>query len=266
METQSTLGVALYRLFRPVARIGLRHGLAVRDVVEILKCAYVDVAREEYGIRGRPTSKSRVATLTSLTRTEVTRLVAQDRRQIKHAGSNHPLYRLVNRWLSDQRWQEPDGEPAMLELEGKEGFTALVHAHGGDIPWQTLLRELERLRIAERRGDRVQLLQRGFVPGGEDEAAGIPFIGEDAAALLDTLDHNIKAGNGPRRFQRKVAFPGLTAAGLQVLQERAASEGQRLLETLDEELQSHACTNKSDRLTGLGIYVFDQKNPEGERL
>lgn len=268
METQATLGIALYRLFRPVARIGLRHGLAIRDVVELLKCAYVDVAREEYGLRGRPTSKSRIATLANLTRTEVARLVDRERTTVDQAGSSHPLHRLVDRWLSEPEWQDENGNAATLAIEGDNGFTGLVHAHGGDIPWQTLLRELERLRIAERDGDQVRLLQRGFVPASDDEAAGLPFIGEDAAALLDTLDHNLQSSIEQRRFQRKVVFPGLSEAGLTALQERAASDGQQFLESLDKELGSHAATSdeQSDRLTGLGIYVFDLQRPEGERL
>lgn len=265
METQTKLGTALYRLFRPVARIGLRHGLGVRDVVEILKCAYVDVAREEYGLRGRPTSKARIATLTNLTRAEVAQLVARERGRLEQAGSSHPLHRLVDRWLSEPKWQDQEGNAAVLEIEGDRGFTGLVHAHGGDIPWQTLLRELERLRIAQREGDGVRLLQRGFVPADDDEEAALPFIGEDAAALLDTLDHNLRNGGGERRFQRKVVFPGLSEAGLKALQNHAAVNGQRFLESLDAELEPHACSpgDQSGRLTGLGLYVFDLQQPEG---
>lgn len=268
MKTHSTLGIALYRLFRPVARMGLRHGLAVRDVLEVLKCAYVDVAREEYGLRGRPTSKSRIATLTNLTRAEVARLVERDRQQLEQAGTSHPLYRLVNRWLSDPQWQDNNGDPATLAVEGNCGFTSLVQAHGGDIPWQTLLRELERLHIAKRTDDGVQLIKRGFIPSDEDEASGLPFIGEDAAALLDTMDHNLSAEHTQRRFQRKVVFSGLSEAGLRRLQERALAEGQALLESLDEELAGHAesSNDDSEQLTGLGIYVFDLQQPEGERL
>lgn len=267
MGNQSTLGIALYRLFRPVARIGLRHGLAVRDVIEILKCAYVDIAREEYGLRGRPASKSRIATLTGLTRAEVARLVARDRQKIEQAGTSHPLHRLVDRWLSEPAWQDADGNPATLDLDGDPGFTALVRVHGGDIPWQTLLRELERLRIAKRDGSRVHLLQRGFIPVGDEETAGLPFIGEDAAALVDTLDYNLHAAGRLRRFQRKVVFPGLTEAGLDLLQDHAAADGQRFLETLDKQLKPHTCSpeDQSGRLTGLGIYVFDLQQPEGER-
>lgn len=267
MESHSILSIALYRLFRPVARIGLRHGVTVRDAIELLKCAYVDVAREEYGLRSRPTSKSRIATLTDLTRTEVTRFVDRQRGQFQQHGTSHPLYRLVERWLSDSDWQDHEGNPAVLDIHGKRGFTALAHAHGGDIPWQTLLRELERLRIAQSDDNHVNLLKHGFVPASDDETSGLPFIGEDVAALLDTVDYNLRTGNKQRRFQRKVSFFGLSEAGLEALQNRAAAEGQRFLKSLDEELAPHANTSDDDanRLTGLGIYVFDLQQPEGER-
>ena len=81
MEIKTLLANSLYQLLRPVARIAMRHGLTTRDFHDIAKKAFVDVAREAYGIGGRPTNKSRVATLTGLTRAEVARLVGLGARE-----------------------------------------------------------------------------------------------------------------------------------------------------------------------------------------
>ena len=61
-------------MFRPIARVMLRAGISWRELSDVLKTTYVEVATEDFGIRGRPTNISRVAILTGLTRKEVRRL------------------------------------------------------------------------------------------------------------------------------------------------------------------------------------------------
>src|SRR4029079_8584536 len=56
---------------RPLARILLRCGVTWKEIAELLKVVYVDVASEDYAKRGRPANASRVAILTGLSRREV---------------------------------------------------------------------------------------------------------------------------------------------------------------------------------------------------
>ena len=58
----------------PVVRFLLKHGVTWNEFGELSKEAYVKVAREDYGIDGRPTNNSRVAMLTGLSRREVARV------------------------------------------------------------------------------------------------------------------------------------------------------------------------------------------------
>ena len=147
MEIKTLLANSLYQLLRPVARIAMRHGLTTRDFHDIAKKAFVDVAREAYGIGGRPTNKSRVAALTGLTRAEVARLVdLNGEGSDERLGGRHPLNRVVTHWLRGADWTDADGQPRELLVEGESGsFSALVRAVGCDLPWQTLLRELQQI-------------------------------------------------------------------------------------------------------------------------
>lgn len=260
MEKTTVLANALYAVLRPLARIAIRHGLTSRDFHDIVKKAFVDVAREEFGLRGRPTNKSRVATLSGLTRVEVARLIELGQSTPpRELGSRHPLNRVVMRWLQPP-WCDDAGQPRDLSVHGAgPSFSDLVRDVGCDLPYQTLLRELARLQIVAMQGEGVSLVKRAFVPGGGDEADRLPFLGENASALLDTIDHNLRASNGARRFERKVVFPGLDSAGLAALQRIAATEGQQLLERINAELAPHAAgqDGPSKRMTGLGLYVFD---------
>lgn len=248
-------------------RTAIRHGLTARDFHEVVKKTFVDIAREEYGIRGRPTNKSRIATLSGLTRVEVSRLIELGQ---KHAppplGTRHPLNRIVTRWLQTP-WSDHDGQPMALATGvTSSGFAELVRDVGCDLPHQTLLRELVRLKIVDIEDEAAVLKQRAFLPGGADEADRMAFLGENAGALIDTIDHNLRSSNGDRRFERKVTFPGLDAAGMERLAAIAAREGQQLLERINTELTPNATGRDSppDRMTGLGIYTFDFTPPKGE--
>ncbi|MBR9813833.1 hypothetical protein GYB61_08275 [bacterium] len=259
-RSQQRLVRALYRIGRALARIVIRHGLSAKDVQNIFKKAFVDVAREDYGINGRPTNKARVATLTGLTRVEVARLVDAPRpHDDPDAGSQHPLNRIVMRWVRDPAWHDTSGAPAVLPITGESpSFESLVADSGGDIAWQTLLKELERLAIVERQDERVTLKQHGFMPA-KAEAEVIPMLGEDVASLLDTFDLNLQSQPDKRRYQRRVIFRGVDAEGIRLIQQFATSKGQRLLEELDAELAPHAGKGESrpNSISGLGIYVFD---------
>ena len=66
--------LALLKALMPIARLLMKCGVGYREFAEIAKCAFVDVATQDYGLRGRPTNISRVAVMTGLTRKEVKRL------------------------------------------------------------------------------------------------------------------------------------------------------------------------------------------------
>ena len=70
----SVLLSALLRALKPISRLLMKAGIGYREFAEISKCAFVDVATKDYGLRGRPTNISRVAVMTGLTRKEVKRI------------------------------------------------------------------------------------------------------------------------------------------------------------------------------------------------
>lgn len=63
-KTQKQILKAFFLVLRPIAKILLRYGIGYREFAEVVKSALVDVATDEYGIRGRPTNISRVAVMT----------------------------------------------------------------------------------------------------------------------------------------------------------------------------------------------------------
>ena len=265
-KAQQRLVRALYRIGRALARIVIQHGLSAKDVQNIFKKAFVDVAREDYGINGRPTNKARVATLTGLTRVEVARLVDAPTPGEHPHNSQHPLRRVTEAWLQRPPWALANGEPQALDISGgRASFEGLVKACGGDIAWQTLLKELTRLGVVERSGDTVALIEHGFVPHDSDGSTLSIVLGEHVPGLLETINHNLKAAPGNKLFQRAVHFDDLDEAGWAKLQAIAKAQGQGLLESTHAELNEHRDTRaaKAGRSTGMGIYIYNIDDLDG---
>jgi hypothetical protein len=58
------LSAALIRMVRPLVRILLRNGVSYGTFSDLTKWMFVDVAKQEFGIKGRKQSTSRVAVIT----------------------------------------------------------------------------------------------------------------------------------------------------------------------------------------------------------
>src|SRR6516164_9982990 len=65
---------ACYSFLLPVARLLLRSGVSFTEFAEIARAAFVEIASNDYGIRGRQTNVSRVSAMTGIARKEVRRL------------------------------------------------------------------------------------------------------------------------------------------------------------------------------------------------
>lgn len=147
IANKSRIHGAILSTLKPIARLLMRNSVGAREFCELAKTAFVDVATETYGLKGRPTNISRTAVLTDLTRKEV--------RRIRHKLDSHqPLAMpkasiaggILKKWTTDPTYLHSDGEPKSIPLEGPPpSFSNLVHQAGGDIPPGAILTELTRI-------------------------------------------------------------------------------------------------------------------------
>lgn len=261
MEEQAPKDILLrsaYRLFTALARVLLRYAVSAAEAERVLRRAFVEVAAADYGVRGRPTSKARIAALTGLSRKEVSALLDEAPQDSAERAAPNRAIRVISAWLREPAYLD-HGQPRVLPFSGAApSFEALAAAHSGDVPPRALLRDLERTGVVECADDHIRLVERGFVPRG-DNLALLPLIGDEPTALLHTIDHNLQAGSRPRRFQRKAAFTALDAAGLEKLATFAATRGQALLEEIDALLAPHHDEHARDtprHHAGLALHVF----------
>jgi hypothetical protein len=258
------LAAAVRSVLRPLVRILLRNKVDVWTFVEHVKQVYVDVASREFPAAERKPTVSRVSLLTGLTRKEVSRLWEAD----ESAGVDPARYdraaRVVTGWIRTRGYQDANGAPSELPFEGgRRSFSELVRRFGADVTPRALLDELLEAGAVERRGDRIRLRARGYVPR-TDAAEKLGILGADVADLISSVDHNIVSPPEQAFFQRKVAYDNLVSACLPELRARAARRGQTLLEALDEFMAANdRDANPSVAGAGrhravLGIYYYEE--------
>ena len=186
------LGAFLIAL-RPIARILLRFGIGYRELAEISKIAFVEVATNEYGLRGRPTNISRVAVMTGLTRKEVRRI----REKIDNGDKlvvvkTTPLSEILHRWHAESEYLDSSGRPAVLPFDGETGsFSNLVKRFGGDIPPGAMRTELKRVgAVHEDSHGQLKVVSRTIHPKGSHEKLVTALV-HAVYPLISTVAHNV---------------------------------------------------------------------------
>ncbi|WP_133249211.1 DUF6502 family protein [Abyssibacter profundi] len=262
---QSRVQRALERILTALARVLLRQGIGYTAFAETAKRVFVTVATEEFGLRSRPASKSRVALMTGLNRRDVARVQRLATTDSPPQMYN-PALRIVSTWIRDPAYQDSEGHPRELPVLGPApSIEALRSTVCPDVPITAVTRELLNTGVARSADDdatrpgRIALRVDGYVPY-QDSSAKLEFMGTDVAALLETIGWNLEHPQSPK-FQRKVSFNDLTPAGVAALTAAAANQGMDLLRHLDSELAQHR-TETGGEFAGMGIYVFSESGTD----
>jgi len=263
------LGTALARLLRPLVRLMLRHSFSYSAFESVAKRVYAECAMQDFALPGRKPSASRAAILTGLTRKEINTLLTEPWSGAKADGTHYNrAARVLTAWVREARFNDIDGTPRALPMEGADGFSELVRLHGGDVPTRAVLDELVRLGSVRLRDDgSVDLVQRGFVPN-ENRVAKISFLGTEVADLVETITFNIEQPNPQAaRFQRRVMHTGIPPRALPAFRALSGKQAQKVLEGLDAWLADHDLSGvpEEDRgataRVGVGIYYFEEIVP-----
>jgi len=262
---QQALFKAILRLFKPLVRLLLRNGIPFGVFAEIARQAYVEVAFKEFGVPGRKASDSRVATITGLTRKEVSRLKNLEEQSEKvSVAKYHRAARVVYGWVHDSKYAAGPEESAPLPFEGGPiSFSSLVKEYSGDVPPRAVLDELLQVGVvAKQADDTLKLLVRAYIPHAS-EGEKLKILGTDVAGLVATIDHNIYDSKKAPFFQRKVFYDNLPEEYIPELRELVRKHGQSLLEKMDERMAPNdrdvnpARGGTGRKAAGIGIYYFE---------
>jgi hypothetical protein len=187
-ELRKTLLEGLKLLLRPVAKFCLRRSIKIQDGIEMLKHAFIEVAREELERTGRLVSNSRLSVMTGLHRRDVVRLLLEG----VVVTENAPLLlRVIGQWQESSELRLKSGEPRPLTFEGKNSeFVELVRSISKDLNPYTVLFELERVGAVVREESRLRLVTDVYVPSGNLKE-GLGLLGRDVEDLLLAVEDNL---------------------------------------------------------------------------
>lgn len=251
----------------PIARFMLGIGVSYKEFAEISKLAFVQVASDEYGVRGRKTNMSRVSVMTGLNRKEIRKI--RDRLENEDWKLNPELNKpasLLSTWFTDSRYLGPKGAPLSLPFEAsnhRPSFTGLVREIGGDVPPGAMLKELVRAGcVAEVRTGVWKVVRRQFSPAGVD-VFQVQRFGECLHDLADTITTNYlnRTESDQRLFEFRAVAHGIDESAISDLKNLVASKGEAYLEEVDDWLTSHearAGSRQSRAIRcGVGVYYFE---------
>jgi len=252
---------------RPLARILLRCGVTWKEIAELLKVVYVDVASEDYAKRGRPANASRVAILTGLSRREVRR--ARDRLANAAPDALAPLAkinhasRVLTGWFQDPDFVDAKGKPRLLELAGERGFEGLTKRYAQDIPSTAMLKELKAVgAVATTPRGRLRAKMRYYSPATPDDGA-VLRSGSVLEDLGATVAENLLRAEERTRFEGRATNTKIARGARRKFRDYIESRGMAFLEDVDRWLSRHESTDPKEKSVRLGIGVY-QIQDDGE--
>ncbi|NIP52150.1 MAG: hypothetical protein GWN81_20585 [Phycisphaerae bacterium] len=247
----------------------MKAGIGYREFSEISKCAFVDVATADYGLRGRPTNISRVAVMTGLTRKEVKRIRDKISEGLDATTLRViPPAEILEKWHSDPDFIDDNGRPKNLRFDGEHrSFTSLVKKYGGDIPPGAMRTELKRVNaISEHQDGTLTVIKRFFRPYDLDDQLQ-RSLGQALHGLALAVDHNL--GRPPddcwvERLAYSTKIRSSDAARVRRISQDRAAE---FVESIDDLFSAYETIYHDGEapevpaIIGVGVYYFEDAEP-----
>jgi hypothetical protein len=246
-------------------------GITVQQFNHVLRERAVRTAGRRVMKETGRSSKSRVAIITGLPRSEVTRISNSPDSYIKDTVGEHPTRRVLAAWFDDPRFLASSGEPATLPIFGKKrSFERLVSAHGAGVPVRAMLDELIQIDAVERVADQhVRAKSRVPISVGLT-ANAIETVGERCGDLLQTLISNLRCVTPPL-FQATSLLSDADRSLVPMIRREIAEQGASFINSANSLLKRSQRSRKSlapaakCRL-GVTVYYFEDVDESTDSL
>ena len=259
-------------LLLPVVRFVLRHGVTVSEFEELTKDAYVEVARKDYGIDGRPTNNARVAMLTGLSRREVAKIRDRllDGEPVTDNRQGNRISQILTGWHVDAEFTDDNGQPKVLPATGSRGSLAsLLKRYAGDLPHGAIRKEMQqRSLIEELKDGGFRVLKRDYVFSDLDPEV----VNRLGVALHDhgsTLEHNLNENRvAAPRFEAIAENASIKPSTYRAFQKLVEERGLSFLEEMDGWLSENELEQSTDSAArtvrlGVGVYLIYDESEQG---
>ena len=156
------LSKQIQKAIKPLVALFLRFGVGYKVFDGIVKEAFVSVATNNYGIRGRGANTSKIAFMTGISRREISN-IKKNKTQEENTNFGRLSYseKILDIWLNDKDFSNSKNEPKAIMFEGTgNSFVELIRKAKIDITPKTAYLELLRLELIGRNEKDRIILQR----------------------------------------------------------------------------------------------------------
>lgn len=248
IETPPSIVSALEHCLKPIARLCIHFGIDHRHLSEMLKAAFVSVAKDEFRVSGKSQTDSRIALLTGVHRKDVRRLLG--RAPDKTIGRQQGLIaNLIAQWLGSPDLVDEHGEPKPIPRnphpDYKVSFISLAETLTNDIHPRALMDECVNRGIIKLTDDgMVHLIVESLIPADDlDEKAH--FFGQNIHDHIAAAEHNLN-GDEPPFLDRFIWHEGLTEADVKVIAAAARKAAMNALKQVNNQAIQHKETHYSE--------------------
>jgi hypothetical protein len=202
--------------------------VTVQELNYLVRDRAVRLATERVTSECGRNSKSRVAIMTGLPRSEVTKILdsldSLDSFPKTQLGQ-HPGRRVLAAWYENPRFLTATGDPAVLPIFGSgRSFEHLVSKHGAGIPVRAMLDELTQIDAVERLANQqVRAKSRVPILTGLTSSA-ITAVGERCGDLLQTLTNNVHRAS-PLLFEATALVSDADSEMVPIVRREIAEQG-----------------------------------------
>jgi hypothetical protein len=252
---------ALKRVIDPLIDLMFDAGVTVHEFSQLVRERAVRVAARRVTRENGRESKSRIAIVTGLPRSEVARILnSTDISSTKRLGQ-HPARKVLAAWFESPRFLTATGEPAVLPIFGRRrSFEQLVAMNSGGIPVRAMLDELTQIDAIERLSDqRVKAKSRVPILTGLTGSA-VAAIGERTRDLLDTLTNNLRRTATPL-FEGTALLTEADPEFVSLIRREIAEQGENFINSANAlfsrpGLRQNRVIAKATKKSRLGVTVY----------
>jgi hypothetical protein len=259
-------------LLLPVVRFVLRHGVTISEFEELTKDAYVAVARQDYGIDGRPTNNARVAMLTGLSRREVAKIRDRllDGELLTDDNQGNRISQVLTGWHVDTEFTDANGQPKVLPASGPKGsLPSLLKRYAGDLPHGAIRKEMQQRALIEEQDDgSFRVLKRDYVFSDLDPES-VNRLGVALHDHASTLEHNLNEDRlAAPRFEAIADNMSIKPSTYKAFHKLVEERGLSFLEEMDGWLSENEIETSTDSAArtvrlGVGVYLIYDESEQG---
>jgi hypothetical protein len=234
---QKALFKAIQKILRPLVSLLLRQGVTYTVFIDLLKSTYVEVADQEFTLKGKKQTDSRISVLTGVHRKEVKRIREQEvsLTEIKERKASLSA-QLMATWLGHPDYLDGQGRPKPLPRASEEeelSFDTMVRNVTRDVHPRSLLDEWLHQGVVQLNEQGLVCLQEsGYVPA-EDFEEKLFFAGKNIGDHLHVVTHNL-AGERAPMLDRAVYYEALTEESVRTLESHAKQAAVALLTEVNQ--------------------------------